>query len=410
MAGYGFFGSLSPFLKKWLESRGDTSWSADKIASGEAPGGVDMFNTAYDEYSRLQSQQFQMDMYREDRAWQEDMYERYQSIGGQIDQMRQNGINPAMMYANGAVNAPAVSSGQMPSSPSGSGAIAGRAVRNQTALDKASGIFQMIAGFLGAGSNIGQSLSQINRNSHMNDKDDAQAELFRKQAFIAENEGKIKEIEATYAEQRTILELNGIKFDNDLRQANWSKIWSDIDLNNSIIELNGKKYDFLDFQSSYFRQLTSESAQRTSLLVQQTALAEIDAQKQRILLPYAEQMAKAQLELTSAQGEEAKARAQLAFDEACKVYLDNVVQAGLIDRGYIDEKMKQMEKQTKGMTAQNVNTWFNSIATGIEAGCRLAGTIATGGVAGALPSGTPSAKVPTLYGADGKTPMSWLSY
>ena len=396
----GFAGALSEALGGY--------WS-DSAAEGNAPTGMDITSMAFQEYMQNQQNQFTQNMYSEDRAWQEEIYERYQTIPAQVRQMQEAGLNPALMYGSGAGSPSAVSSGQMPSSGTGSApSLSGRSPIQ--GFQKAMSAIQAVLGMLSSGNSVAQGISSLVRNRTMNEKDEAQAELFRKQAFVAENEGKIKQIEASYAELSNFLEIEGKRVDNDLKQAQWSKIWSDIDLNNSVIELNGKKYDFLDFQSSYFSQLTSESAQRTSLLVQQTAIARLDVQKQRSLLPYAEKMAKAQLELMSAQGDEAKARAQLAFDEACKVYLDNVVQVGMIEQGDIDEKMKQMRKQTKGMTAQNVNTWFNSIATGIEAGCRLAGTIATGGAAGALPSGTPSAKLPTLYGADGKTPMSWLSY
>lgn len=382
-----------PAFKDFVNSIHGGQGSIQDSDNGLLPGGKDYANMYYQYWMQNQQNQWQQNMYREDRAWQEDMYERYQSIGGQINQMRQNGINPMMMFAGGGVNAPAVQSGQIPSS--GSGASAPGSVTPRTnSFQQLMGIFQMLTGLAGTGVNLGQGISSMVRNHHQNAKDDAQAELFRTQAYLTENEGKIKEIEASYAEMRNFLEVNGLKFDNDLKQAQWSKIWSDIDLNSSTIELQGKQYDFLDFQSQYFSKLTSKVEQETSLLVQKTAIAKIDAQNAKILQPYAEKMAKAQLALTQAQGTKAIADAQKAFDEACKIYLDNVVMSGMIEQGYIDEKMTQMRKQTKGMAAQNFNTWVNSIATGIEAGCRLAGTIFTGGAAGALPFPTFKSSAP----------------
>ena len=396
----GFAGALAEALGGY--------WS-DSAAEGNSPTGMDITNMAFQEYMQNQQNQFTQNMYAEDRAWQEEMYERYQTIPAQVRQMQEAGLNPALMYGQGAGSPSAVSSGQMPSS--GSGAAPSSSGRSPIqGFQKAMSAIQAVLGMLSSGNSVAQGISSLVRNSHMNDKDDAQAELFRKQAYLAENEGKIKEIEASYADMRNFLEINGLKFDNDLKQANWSKVWSEIDLNNSTIELQGKQYDFLSFQSQYFSALTDKTAQETSLLVQKVAIAKIDAENAKILQPYAEKMAKAQLALTQAQGAKAIAEAQKAFDEACKIYLDNVVMAGMIDQGYIDEKMKQMRKQTKGMTAQNVNTWFNSIATGIEAGCRLAGTIVTGGLAGAAPS-APSVKssAPLLYGSGGQ-PISTITY
>lgn len=396
----GFAGALAEALGGY--------WS-DSAAEGNSPTGMDITNMAFQEYMQNQQNQFTQNMYAEDRAWQEEMYERYQTIPAQVRQMQEAGLNPALMYGQGAGSPSAVSSGQMPSS--GSGAAPSSSGRSPIqGFQKAMSAIQAVLGMLSSGNSVAQGISQLVRNRTMNEKDVAQAELFRKQAYLAENEGKIKEIEASYADMRNFLEINGLKFDNDLKQANWSKVWSEIDLNNSTIELQGKQYDFLSFQSQYFSALTDKTAQETSLLVQKVAIAKIDAENAKVLQPYAEKMAKAQLALTQAQGAKAIAEAQKAFDEACKIYLDNVVMAGMIDQGYIDEKMKQMRKQTKGMTAQNVNTWFNSIATGIEAGCRLAGTIVTGGLAGAV-SSAPSVKssAPLLYGSGGQ-PISTITY
>lgn len=352
MAGYGYFGGLSDFLKKWLEQRGDTSWSDKQVASGEVPGGVDLFNTAYDEYSRQQSQQFQMDMYREDRAWQEDMYERYQSIGGQIDQMRQNGINPAMMYANGAVNAPAVSSGQMPSAPSGAGAMAGSAIRNQTALDKASGIFQMIASFLGAGSGIGQSISEIVRNRHMNDKDDSQAALFEEQtntekdkqynlamdSLLKESQASLNNIDATYRDTLNRLEVEKSRLQITKTWSEYQKVLSDIDVNKSVIELNGKKLELLDKDLDI-------KEQELALAQIKVVMANREAMMQPEMLQLQKNYLQAQVLLTNAKTDSEKAAAEQARANAANALWDAMTKKKLIDVGYYEQQVKNMKTQ-----------------------------------------------------------------
>ena len=349
---YGWLQQLSGFLSSFLGNRGDTSWRDSAVESGAMPGGIDMLNWAYDEYSRNQQNQFTQNMYREDRDWQEEMYERYQSIGGQIDQMRQNGINPAMMYANGSINAPAVSSGQMPSSGAGSSVEAGRAVAPMKGVQTMQVVLSAISSMLGQGAGVAESISGIMRNKHMNLKDDSQAALFAEQtntekdrqynlamdSLLKESEASLNHIDATYRDTLNRLEVEKSRLEITRTWSEYQKILSDIDVNKSVIELNGKKLELLD--------------KDLDIKEQELALSQIKvimARREEMMQPEMLQLQKnyldAQVLLTNAKTDSEKAAAEQARANATKALWDAMTSKKLIDVGYYEQQVKNMKTQ-----------------------------------------------------------------
>lgn len=356
-----------PAFQDFVNSIHGGQGSIQDSDNGLLPGGKDYANMYYQYWMQNQQNQWQQNMYREDRAWQEDMYERYQSIGGQIDQMRQNGINPMMMFAGGGVNAPAVQSGQIPSSGSGASAP-GSSTPRTNSFQQLMGIFQMLTGLAGTGVNLGQGISQMVRNNTMNEKDKSQASLFESQRDLALAEAEGKRLENAWQEKANMWQDYDHNLKNDKIKAEINALkqqvangQSQIRLNHSIIEVNGKQVDLL---SSYKQLADSQKKlvdeQKLLLMVNKT-LANLEVDKMEAMKPYFEKMAKAQFQLTNSQTYLNRQQGNLAFRQAALDALEAIKQQGLLDAGIVDEMIKGMQNERRNRTAMTFHAYFDSM-------------------------------------------------
>ena len=351
----GFAGALAEALGGY--------WT-DSAAEGNAPTGMDITGMAFQEYMQNQQNQFTQNMYAEDRAWQEEMYERYQTIPAQVRQMQEAGLNPALMYGSGAGSPSAVSSGQMPSSGTGSApSSSGRSPIQ--GFQKAMSAIQAVLGMLSSGNSVAQGISSLVRNRTMNDKDKAQAALFDEQrntekdkqynlameSLLMESQAALNNIDKTYRDTLNSLNVEKSRLEIVKTWAGYQKTLSDIDVNKSVIELNGKQVELLD--------------KTLDIKEQELALSQIKvvmSRREEMIQPQMLELQKkyldAQVLLTNARTDSEKAAAEQARANAVNALWSAMVKNKLIDIGYY-------EQQVKNMKTQNGVAIANSIVDGV---------------------------------------------
>jgi hypothetical protein len=354
-----------PEFQAFVRSIHGGTGSIQDEENGVLPGGTDYANMFYQYWMQNQQNQWQQNMYREDRAWQEEMYERYQSIGGQIDQMRQNGINPAMMYASGSINAPAVQSGQTPSS--GSGASAPSSTRPMSnSFEQLMGVFQMLTGVAGTGASLGSSISQMLRNRAQNQVSRAQADNYTAdtQLKYQQSDGQMldnlsKSIDLEFKRYNAQLDQMYKEETINKIRAEISNIKEDTLLKTKTIEVNGKKIELMTQQ-------IDESEQREYLLQMQGMLTRIKKDQQERLGQLQQELIAAQTMMTNAQSVVVKEQQTKAYAEAQIATLEYIKQQELMDGGYVDELLKEMKQGRKRRNADaiigNICNVLNSIA------------------------------------------------
>lgn len=389
--GFDWLSFLDGFAGNVVDNIGGV-WS-DDVDAGHGPTGMDIFQWAYDEYSRNQQNQWQENMYREDRAWQEDMYERYQTIPAQVRQMQEAGLNPALMYGQGAGSPSAVSSGQMPSSGSGSSPTDGRGVLPNRGIQTLSAVMSAIVGILGQGVSVGNGISQMTRNKHQNDKDDAQSDLFDSERTLnAERERGLKlENDMTEIKRDVYDVMIGLQMDKTRSEIakNASEYWrnnSESWVNASLIELNQAK--------------TTNEQLKAGTEILTWCQKSLDIQKAQALLPWTAKLAEAEYNLKVAQEKVSDSQVGVNEAQAALIQAQADFEQALIDAGAPEQEVKNMEAERK-------QGWWRVIS-----GCITDFVWAGLGIFDAAKGGkSPGSRgtrsrVTTLYGPDGKTPMS----
>ena len=81
------------YIQQMWQTQGKQS-RGDMREAGFSFSNVDMLKMQYDINQR-----------DEERAYNEEMYEKYQTIPAQVSQMQEAGLNPALMYGDGASSA-----------------------------------------------------------------------------------------------------------------------------------------------------------------------------------------------------------------------------------------------------------------------------------------------------------------
>lgn len=295
----------------------------------------------------LWNMQFELNKISDERAWQEDMYNRYQSIPAQVRQMQEAGLNPALMYGSGA------QTGSMPSTSGGTGSPAsGRGAGSLDATSKMSSIVSAVLSMLSGASGIGSQISQMTRNKHQNEKDDAQAALFAEQqntekdkqnqlaaqALYDRSRARLNEIDATYRDSLNKWQVESMRQQYIKTYQETQKILSDIDVNDSIIKINGKQLEILDKNLS----IQEQELQLKSL---QVLMKNREALIQPDMLELQKQYLEAQVLTEEARTETEKAYAEEARANAANALWDAITKKKLIDIEYYEQQLRNMKVQ-----------------------------------------------------------------
>lgn len=340
--------------------------------------------------TQLAEMQYNHDEAQLDRQFQEDMYNKYQSPEAQMRQYQAAGLNPALMYEGGVdINGPSGGS-----AASTSGAVGGDSPVSgyEQVMGIMSQFMSMITGASGIGNSVMDTVNKTSATRADNALKDAQTEQTKVETNNSILKGKLQEIELEYKRKFYDLDVKEQEERIENLKKQGKKILSDIDVNNSVIELNGAQIDLT-------RGLTNKAEKECALLTSQTLLTNLEAEKMSILMPYIEQREKAELALTYATTDAEKADAEKKLAEAGAAVMKIAVDKKIIDSGYYEERVKGMKSERRRAVADCV---IGNI-------CDVAKTtigVVTGTAALSKPSRTPieapSAKPGQLVDVNGK--------
>ena len=244
---------------------------------------------------------------------QRDFYEQYQSIGAQVQQYKESGLNPALLAGG-------VSVGSTPSSPVPSGSSASSSAAHVSPISAALSSLPEIA-------MIGKQLAEIrNINADTDLKDSIGEKTEKETSWIDRlNSQNIKQSEQVISESRSNCELNAQKVNESAQSVQESikrmdVMDSQITVNGSVIQLN--------LSSSQLNMIKSK-------------VENLNASTIEKILPYVKARQEAEIALTNAKTEEAKFSAEQNMYEANLRMLKGLVEADLIDKGYYDNILSE---------------------------------------------------------------------
>ncbi len=370
---------------EWMQKYAGMGLNENGEISSDAIGrGKGFSNT------QLAEMQYNHDEAQLDRDWNERMYNMYQSPEAQMRQYQDAGLNPALMYQGGVdINGPSGGS-----AASVSGASGGDTPTNS--FEQVMGVMSQFMNMITGASNIGNQVVSLHNQSSATRADNALKDAQTEQTKVETNnsilKGKLQQIELDYKRQFYDLDIKEQEERIENLKKQGKKILSDIDVNNSVIELNGAQIDLT-------RGLTTKAEKECALLTSQTLLTNLEREKMSILMPYVEVREKAELALTYATTDAEKADAEKKLAEAGVAVMNVAREQKIIDSGYYEERVKGMKSERRRAVADCV---IGNI-------CDVAKTtigVVTGTAALSKPSRTPieapSAKPGQLVDVNGK--------
>ena len=324
------------YLSQLYASQGGNTTSGQR-ESGFGFSNVDLLKMQYDINQR-----------DEERAYNEEMYEKYQTLPAQVAQMQEAGLNPALMYGDGASSPSATS--PSPEIDSSSVSASGR---DYSKMSRVSQIFQMLTGGM-------QIASQINQQT-------ANAQLMRSQARLnnidAVTRGDINELTVTQMKSN----IKNTDIDSVLKLTLQEVNKTHAQVNVTEAELNSLKSDWQRFSNrvAAVDADVAESTKDTIIAYKRAELSYVEAQK----------------EFTDAKTDEAKsssslnvANAALAHANELLAMTKNLAENEMVDSGYYlmaatkqAEEVKKIQQDIK--TASSLKDVYDSLERlrGLEA-------------------------------------------
>lgn len=324
------------YLSQLYASQGGNT-SSNQRESGFGFSNVDLLKMQYDINQR-----------DEERAYNEEMYEKYQTIPAQVAQMQEAGLNPALMYGDGASSPSAMS--PSPEVDSSSAASSGR---DYSKLARISQIFQMLSGGM-------QIASQINQQT-------ANAQLMRSQARLnlidAKTRGDINDL--TVEQMRSNIKNTDV--DTVLKQTLQEVNKTHVKVNISEAELNDLKADWQRFSNriAAVDADVAETTKDTIIAYKRAELSYIQAQ---------EAFTKAKTEEAKTQSALNVANAALAHANELLTMTKNLAENEMVDSGYYltmatkqAEEVKKIQQDIK--TSSSLKDVYDSLERlrGLEA-------------------------------------------
>lgn len=336
-----------PWLRDLYEGNLNYGMTEDNIANGYVFSNTDFMNM-----------QFELNKINQNQQWQEDMYNKYQSLPAQVAQMRQAGLNPALMYGSGASGGAVSSSGASGGAPTGaSGAMTGQ--------QKAQMIMSTIMQLLGTGSQFAQGISTMKQQAYQNsllqsEKDYTDA---KKDNMVLQNE--YDEIRNKYAEAEKRLSLestqSNIRYINNNADKIFAELWKISDereLIRSEVDVNGHKIKLMNSQMSL-------NEARETLTNTQNLMSKLTQEQMRQMFNYQLQLAEADIKLKNATSYSVRQQGNKAFYDAKVSMLEYLKQEGLMEAGYVDQVIKGMKTERGTKIANTVIYGVSSIISAV---------------------------------------------
>lgn len=304
-------------------------------------------------------------------AWQQEFFDRNESIPAQVRQAREAGLNPALMYGGSSPSVSSSGSGAgMDTSGIGSG-IEDRGTDASIAMQ----VISAILGFGSQATGIADTVSTVKNRS-------ADTRLKETQARNVELDNFAKDLENKYKEQGLLLDLAKKRVDIDKasseiekNKAAVSEAFSRIDLNKSEIEVNGKKCQL------YLSEMDKNAAEAFCAEMQAN-FHKVNANVIETMLPYQIQLQQADIALKNAQTDTQRAYAEQAYAAAVKSYLESAAESQLISSGYyekqsalIDQNIAESQQRVKNMKTERVWANINGVVNTIGSVVSIAGDV-----------------------------------
>lgn len=324
------------YIQQMWQTQGKQS-RGDMREAGFSFSNVDMLKMQYDINQR-----------DEERAYNEEMYDKYQTIPAQVAQMQEAGLNPALMYGDGASSPSAMS----PSPEVDSSGISSSG-RDYSIMQRIGQVFQMLTGGL-------QVASQINQQS-------ANAELMRSEARLNKIDEKTRgDINDLTVEQMRS-NIKNTDIDSVLKQTLQEVNKTHAKVNVSEAELNNLKADWQRFSNriAAVDADVAETTKDTIIAYKRAELSYIQAQ---------ESLAKAQTDEAKTQSALNVANAALAHANELLAMTKNLAENEMVDSGYYlmaatkqAEEVKKIQQDIK--TASGLNDVYTALSRlrGLEA-------------------------------------------
>ena len=278
-----------------------------------------------------------------------DFYEQYQSMGAQMRQMKENGLNPALMYGG----APSVGSSTPASAaPSGSAASSSSS-RLPEIMDVAKSVFDLES----IKAAIAQSKAEAN-------KTEAEAKKIQKETSWIDsyNSASVESMRAGIRQVESNIKVNEQEVQESLQRVKESikrmdKMDSEIDVNGALVDLHGSQ------------QVLNES---------RAVVEKMNAKQIELLLPYIQARQEAEIALTTAKTEEAKNSAESLMYDANLKMLKVMVEAKLLDSSYYDSVIDQAHWAVKYKKREYKWKPVNDICHNVSMICVGAGSVLSG--------------------------------
>lgn len=353
------------YIQQMWQTQGKQS-RGDMREAGFSFSNVDMLKMQYDINQR-----------DEERAYNEEMYDKYQTLPAQVAQMQEAGLNPALMYGDGASSPSAMS----PSPEVDSSGISSSG-QSYSIMQRIGQVFQMLTGGL-------QVASQINQQS-------ANAELLRSEARLnkidEKTRGDINDL--TVRQMRSNIKNTDI--DSVLKQTLQEVNRTHTRVNVTEAELNSLKSDWQRFSNriASVDADVAETTKDTIIAYKRAELSYIQAQ---------ESLAKAQTDEAKTQSALNVANAALAHANELLTMTKNLAENEMVDSGYYlmaatkqAEEVKKIQQDIKtasslkgvydslerlrGLEADNykLEMWAGIITNGIGAASNVVSSTASG--------------------------------
>lgn len=353
------------YIQQMWQTQGKQS-RGDMRDTGFAFSNVDMLKMQYDINQR-----------DEERAYNEEMYEKYQTIPAQVAQMQEAGLNPALMYGDGASSPSAMS----PSPEVDSSGVSSSG-QSYSIMQRIGQVFQMLTGGL-------QVASQINQQS-------ANAELMRSESRLnkidEKTRGDINDL--TLEQMRSNIKNTDI--DSVLKQTLQEVNKTHAKVNVSEAELNSLKSDWQRFSNriATVDADVAETTKDTIIAYKRAELSYIQSQ---------EAFTKAKTEEAKTQSALNVANAALAHANELLAMTKNLAENEMVDSGYYltmatkqAEEVKKIQQDIKtasglndvyaalsrlrGLEADNykLEMWAGIITNGIGAAANVVSSTASG--------------------------------
>lgn len=286
-----------------------------------------------------------------------DFYEQYQSIGAQVRQYREAGLNPALLYGG-------VSSGSStPSSASAAGSAASSSPVSAAAATSSPVSAAMAA--LPEVAMIGKQIAEI-QNIRANT-----AKTEKETSWLDDiNTTNIDNLRSMISERKSAIELNSAQVDQ---------------ISQSIAE-SVKRCSVMDSQIRVNDSMVDVNLSQSQLNEVKAHVENLNAKSIEKMLPYIQARQEAEIALTNAKTQESKFMAEQLMYEANLKMLKGLVEADLISEGYYDNiieesgwDVRQAKRNYKWTPVNNLCTCFRDLCIGATslagAGVKVAGAL-----------------------------------